>query len=242
MTNYELTLKGKYNRDERRYDESYQFFLEAALQKEPVAMKNLGMAYMYGEGVRQDYKKGFHYLSLAYELSRDISLIGPVLAIHDQVVNDSEGKLLYRFFLDYLISEGEWKVYVIKANEFSKKGAYPYEIEKKIEYLEKALCKGINVAADCIGEMYFLGEEIKCDYRKAYEYFKRYKGFESFAKPFYMGRMYESGLCVRRDLQMACHEYERIVESNIPMRGSDVFYMKAAERLRYIRKMAGGNL
>lgn len=241
MTVQELVLKGKYNRDERRYEKSYKFFLEAALEDDPIAIKNLGTAYIYEEGVCQDFEKGFHYLRRAYDLSKDASVIWHVMAIHDIVIGDRRGKQLYREFIDYLIDRKEWSAYIVKANEYAPNGAYPYSVENKIECYEKAISHGLNVGADCLGEMFFLGKEVGCDYKKAYDYFQSYQGFESFAKPYYLGRMYESGLYVVRNLDKARKEYRKIVNSNIPMRGSDVFYIKAAERLRNIeRNLRGG--
>ncbi len=65
MTSDELVVQGKYYRSAGRFNEAYKCFLEAALDNNRAAIKNLGRCYLHGEGVRQDYDKSSYYFDMA---------------------------------------------------------------------------------------------------------------------------------------------------------------------------------
>ena len=239
MTIDELVRQGKHNRDEQNYEESYECFLEAAIADDPLAIKNLGEAYLYEEGVTRDFDKAFRYLKMAYDMNGDISFIYNLMVVYDEIKEDRNACEMYMDLLDYLIDHGEWSMLIVKAGEYSEDGICGEDTAKKIELYEKAVKHGLYIGAECLGEMYFLGEEVERDYEKAYQYFTGHDGFESFAKPFYLGIMYEKGMFVERDIKRALQEYKSIVNSNTPMKSGDTYYIKAGKRLRDIVKICG---
>lgn len=237
MTADEYLITGKYLRNEERLEEAYRYILEAALAGQPDAIKQVGAFYLHGAGVRQEFRKAFHYLQMSYDLLGDTSILHHMIAEHENIVNDSEARQLYAAFLDHLIEKREWEALIIKGEEYSPGGIYPADTGEKIRCFEQAISHGVNVGAELLGEMYFLGTEVEQDYEKAYKYFTAREGFTSFAKPYYLGRMYEEGLFVERDLGAAAAEYEKIVNASFLGRSADLFYGKAGERLARLRKM-----
>ena len=65
MTMAELVSRGKIYRNAGRFNDAYKCFLEAALNNDRDAIKNLGRCYLHGEGVRQDPEKASYYFELA---------------------------------------------------------------------------------------------------------------------------------------------------------------------------------
>ena len=65
MTSAELVSRGKIYRNAGRFNEAYKCFLEAALDNDRDAIKNLGRCYLHGEGVGQDPEKASYYFELA---------------------------------------------------------------------------------------------------------------------------------------------------------------------------------
>ncbi len=239
MDSKHMVELGKCRVDERRYEEAYPYFLEGALAEYPEAIKQLAQLYLYGDGVNQDFKKAFHYFRVYYDLSGKLDFMWPVISTREDIICNSVGRTEYSYILDYLTSKGEWTIYIIKADEYSKGGIYPRNPEKKLECLETALMKGGRFAAEAIGQMYYLGDEIPQDYLKAYEYFTMYEGEESFVKPYYLGEMYLNGICVEQNIEKARQFYEEIIDSDVPMKSMDDFYYKAAERLQELRNIDG---
>ncbi len=234
-----LVELGKCRVDECRFEEAYPYFLEGSLADDSEAIKQLAQLYLYGDGVKQDYKKAFHYFRIYYDLSEELGCIWPIMSVREDVISSSVGRNEYSNLLDYLISKEEWPIYIIKADEYSKDGIYPQNPEKKLECLNTALINGIRFAAEAIGQMYCLGDEISRDYQKAYDYFTMYEGDESFVKPYFLGEMYLNGDFVEQDIEKAKQLFEKIVDSDVPMKSMDDFYYMAAERLQELRNLDG---
>lgn len=239
MNSKDMVKLGKCRVDEGRYEQAYPYFLEASLADDSEAVKQLSQLYLYGDGVKQDFKKAFHYFKIYYDLCEEPGYMWPILNMRDEIISSQVGRKEYSSMLDYLISKGEWTVYITKADEYSKGGIYPQNSKKKLECLQTALINGIKFAAEALGQMYYVGDEIPQDYQKAYDYFTMYDGDESFAKPYYLGEMYLNGYFVEKDIEKARQFYEKIVRSDVPMKSMDDFYYKASERLQEIRNLDG---
>ena len=76
-----------------------------------------------------------------------------------------------------------------------------------IKYYQAAADQGIAFGNDCLGEIYFeVGE-----YDKAHEYLLKMEGSNPCGF-YYMGRLYDEGLGVERDLEKAIYNYKKAVE------------------------------
>lgn len=237
MHNRDLMVRAKCCRDDRVYDKAYELFSEAALSNNPIAIKNIGIMYLYGEGVEEKYEKAFRYFKRSYDISKDIHLIRHVMVAHEDIVASDKGGSLYRDFIEYLLKQQEWELLILKAEELAKGVIYPKDIFGMLSCYEEAIKHGVLLGAECLGEIYFLGEYVETDYEMAYKYFSSFSGNMSFAKPYYLGRMYEEGLFLKKDVNKALDEYKKITCSSIPMKSCDTFYLKAEKR---VRSLCGG--
>ncbi len=102
-------------------------------------------------------------------------------------------------------------------------------------WYKKALDSGVNYANACIGELYYLGEGVDKDCKKAFELFKK---VEDQSLPYYyLGLMYESGDYVQQDLVKAAEYYSKIVNDMPILRDcGDYFYGLAIQRLDKLEK------
>ena len=242
MNSRELIELGRDHLEEYEVEEAYRCFLEAALMDDPEAIIELGIAYLYGRGVNEDFKKAFHYFKTAYTLKRDLSMMWDISEVRDDLILTEEGRNAYMDFIEFLLENEEWEMYIYMADEYSDGGIFPENTEKKIEYLNKAIEHGIDMGFDCLGEMYFLGEKVEQDYKRAYEYFMSYEGNASFAKPYYLGEMYRRGLYPKKDADKAKQLYLSITESDNPAKYYDKYYEPAAEHLKLIRRHANAKM
>lgn len=234
MTIQEIVDRGKMYRDEGMYDQAYRYFLEGAIANDPESIENLGLLYLYGEGVDQDDEKAFHYYRMYYDMTGEKDMFMNLAERRVELFERESGRRLYRELLEYMLEQKEWEIYIFIGHEYTYGIVYPKDVKKAIECYKLAISHGISVGYECLGEMYYLGEDVKQDYKKAYEYFQSCEGFLSFMKPFYLGEMYRLGLYVKKDLKKAEEQYRTIVDSRIIMKTADRLYEPAVAGLRSI--------
>ena len=116
------------------------------------------------------------------------------------------------------------------------KPSKPRNPETAMWWYEKALEGGVDYANACIGELYYLGEGVEKDYKKAFEHFKKVK--DQGLPYYYLGLMYESGNYVGKDLVKAREYYSKIVDE-MPILGDygDYYYSLARQRLDELEKI-----
>ena len=86
-----------------------------------------------------------------------------------------------------------------------------YALAKK--WYEIAIEKGCDYGYVCLGEMYYLGEGVEQDYKKAYELFVRSDSCEPMTM-YYLGRMHEFGEYVPKDIEKAREYYEIAIKDD----------------------------
>ncbi len=232
MNEKKLVEIGNLRKNEFEYEEAYAYYLEAAIGEcDPDAIENLGELYLYGSGVRTDYKKAFHYFRLYFDLTGKTNMFWPISEIRDEGLADPVWKEQYAELIEYTISNKAWEIYIVLADEYSYGGVYPKSIKKKIDCYEKAKKHGINMGSECLAEMYYLGTEIDRDYKKTYELLTDHEEPASFIKPYYLGLMYKNGFYVEKDPDLAMKYFEEIVYSRYIMKECDRYYEYAVKEL-----------
>jgi len=110
-------------------------------------------------------------------------------------------------------------------------------LEMAMWWYQKALDAGLNYVNACIGELYYLGEGVDKDCKRAFELFKK---VEDQSLPYYyLGLMYESGDYVQKDLVKAAEYYSKIVNDMPILRDcGDFYYCLAVQRLDKLEKTA----
>lgn len=139
MNAEKLVRIGNMRKNEFEYEEAYAYYLEAAIGEcDPDAIENLGELYLYGSGVRTDYKKAFHYFRLYFDLTGKTNMFWPISEIRDEAVSDPVWKEQYAELIDYTIHNKAWEMYIVLALEYSCGEVYPKSIKKKIDCYKKA--------------------------------------------------------------------------------------------------------
>ncbi len=232
---------GDMYRSEGKYEEAYKYYLESAMgERNLQAMLRLADMYMDGLYLRADYKKAFHYFTLAYDLGMEPIEMAMVLFMQSfKIKEDEVGSEEFRKFLLHIYDEETGYINVWMAQEYVD-GVFGTDIEKYIEYCEKAGKAGASVGYDMLGELYFEGKHVKRDYEKAFKYFTMDEEDTSDTRLFYLGEMYRRGLYVKKDKEKAGEYNKRLFE--IIMKAGDyektdmMFYEKARVQLKKLEE------
>ena len=145
-------------------------------------------------------------------------------------VNEDLDKAAHYFELAYERGYDlpKWLYVFIGSNYMTGGEGFGKNVDSAMKWYQMAIDSGIDYAWACMGEIYFMGDGVEPDYKKAYEYFKR-SGEDASLPLYYLGQMYESGLYVNKDVEKAKSYYRRIIESS--KKHEDLHYLLALEHL-----------
>ena len=87
------------------------------------------------------------------------------------------------------------------------------DMQKAIQWYERALAKGQNDARAHLGVLYFEGSGVKRDLKRAVSLIQPAAEKGNPTAQYYLGHMYESGEGLRRDLDQAIHWYKKAAAS-----------------------------
>ena len=155
---------------------------------------------------------------------------------------ETEGHDVDRLYYDTLCdlaAENEAAAYIMLGDAVLHGTGCEQNAEEAIRWYEKAAENGHRFGNECIGEMYYFGEYVTRDYKKAYEYYTKDEGRKSFCTLYHLAEMYRQGLYVKKDLAMAYKYYSEIVYDGEEKRITiDDYYWRACYRLSrlYVNK------
>lgn len=228
----ELVVQAQAYAQKEQYREAYPLFLEAAMAGDAEATLQLGVLYLHGRGVPRNYEKAFHFFRAYYEWKQKLEPLAYIQFCDDIVVHGNrKGVAQYRAFLEYLIAQEEWQIYVVLSDEYDRGVVYPRDENEAIWCLRQALSHGVEAAADFLGEKYYLGQCVEQDYHKAYEFFTMFEEEETLTKPYYLALMYRDGIVVPQDAEKAKDYLTRIVDMDFPYKEMDQYYEMAIKLL-----------
>ena len=145
--------------------------------------------------------------------------------------NYDVNRLYYDTLCD-LAADNEAAAYIMLGDAVLHGTGCDQNAEEAIRWYEKAAENGQRFGNECIGEMYYFGEYVTQDYKKAYEYYTKDEGRKSFCTLYHLAEMYRQGLYVKKDLAMACRYYSEIVYDGKDKRITiDDYYWRACYRL-----------
>jgi TPR repeat protein len=172
---------------------TYRCYLENAMTAvDGEALFELGVMYLYGYYVDQDFDKAGHYFKLAYDVGH--KLPGSAYIMIAGCKEEQEAKTE----------------------------------EAQLKWFRLATENGCEYGYECIGELYMN----KGDYRKAHEYFIKPEKKESLAL-YNLGRIYDEGLGVEKDREIAIEYYKRtLIECREVRDYGDISYEQAENRLK----------
>lgn len=188
--------------------------------------------------------------SIDYHQTVEAAKNGDISAMWDLVnyiaVNQAEDESgeqdidrLYYDTLCDLAAEKEAAAYIMLGDAVLHGTGCKQNAEEAIRWYEKAAENGHRFGNECIGEMYYFGEYVTQDYKKAYEYYTKDEGRKSFCTLYHLAEMYRQGLYVKKDLATAYRYYSEIVYDGEEKRITiDDYYWRACYRLSrlYVNK------
>ena len=153
---------------------------------------------------------------------------------------DGEIRGRYLAYLETLAGGGDPEACIRLGDACLNGTAGPQDPGEAVLWYEKAAELGNGAGYERIGRLYYEGKAVPADYRKAFEFFARNKGQESFETLYALGEMYQQGLYVSRDLEKACRYYRRIVYADIGFPELDAYYARACRRLAEAMRTGDG--
>jgi TPR repeat protein len=181
----------------------------------PTALQNLGSAYLYGKGVKQDYKKALDYLRQA--------------ASSGSADADVDLGYMYEFGLGTPIDRNAAFRYYLRAAERNVPAALNHvggsyllgigtskNIGRAIEYLTKAANAGFPYAWDRLGNIYEYGNGVPTNYVAAVGDFRRGSAAGNADSEADLGYMYAAGNGVPRDYGAAMIWFQKAAAQGNP--------------------------
>ena len=179
-----------------------------------------------------------NYFDPSFDLLQEIQKAdaGDIDAIHgmlgykpDEGDDEPDLQELRLKYINMLTEKEDPVGLIILADQF-RKGTYgKKEPLEAIKLYRKAVDAGISFGLECIGHLYYLGEGVEKDYKKAFEYMTKESKQKAPETNFYLGEMYRDGLYCEQDDNKAIAMYIQIITGENTW--MDMFYPLAAFRL-----------
>ena len=189
-------------------EQAYELYLEAASCGHPKAFERLGDMYFFGMYVRQDHKKSMAYYDILAQKG-NLSAMSEVVDLMAMTEDDS-GVCDPEKYMRYLnaLSDFGNGIYKISLGLEYVRGLYvERDIEKAIELFETAVKLGKTFGYSCIADLYFDGEHVPQDYKKAKQYYEK-DGPEELAPLYRLAIIYDEGLETEKNPKKALELYK----------------------------------
>ena len=179
--------------------------LEKAKTMTPEEQCELGIKFMFGEGVKVDKKLALKL----FEMSADGGYVGAIhnLGMWYLVHSDKE------IATDYFIKAAE---YGNTHSMYQLSGIYydsePRDYVRAFKYCSQASELGHVKAKLNLGSMYLRGQGVEQNYQKALECYQEASNLGNAKAKFCLGVMYENGYAVEQDLSQALRFYVEAYE------------------------------
>ena len=162
-----------------------------------------------------------------------MSALVSLLAAEGYLSDPADLDILERYIacLETLAENGDSDACIMLGDAFKDGTGVRQDPQEAIQWYEKAVERGEPFGNECIGMMYYAGDGIPKDYKKAFSYFTGNEGRKSFCTLYALGEMYRCGLYVGQDERKACACYLKIVNSDEPYTALDDYYWRACYRL-----------
>ncbi len=189
-------------------EQAYELYLEAASCGHPKAFERLGDMYFFGMYVRQDHKKSMAYYDILAQKG-NLSAMSEVVDLMAMTEDDS-GVCDPEKYMRYLnaLSDSGNGIYKISLGLEYVRGLYvERDIEKAIELFETAVKLGKTFGYSCIADLYFDGEHVPQDYKKAKQYYEK-DGPEELTPLYRLAIIYDEGLETEKNPKKALELYK----------------------------------
>jgi TPR repeat protein len=202
-----LYSQGRYGL-EKSTDKAFQWYMRSAVQGNPSALYNMGLAYRFGRGVSADMDAAVDYFQQSYDAGFDLAgcRIGDIYSEEPELLDYHLASAAYQAVLD----DPESAV-LAKANCGYSLGFIELRhygnVNNAIELLQQAGARGEHNAFFELGLIYNDSDGIEKDTAKAIDYYQRAVAMGNYRAAANLGYMYEIGEGVDVDLQKAISYY-----------------------------------
>ena len=189
-------------------EQAYELYLEAASCGHPKAFERLGDMYFFGMYVRQDHKKSMAYYDILAQKG-NLSAMSEVVDLMAMTEDDSGvcDPEKYMRYLNALSDSGNGNYKISLGLEYVRGLYVERDIEKAIELFETAVKLGKTFGYSCIADLYFDGEHVPQDYKKAKQYYEK-DGPEELAPLYRLAIIYDEGLETEKNPKKALELYK----------------------------------
>lgn len=193
-------------------DANTQEIIESAEKGDTVAQYNLGVLYMNGDGVPQDYEKATQWLTLAAEK------------------NDVEAQynlgFIYGEYLKNIKKSIYWYEKAVAQNlphaQNDLANLYRYgKIDDKVDYqraillYKKAVDQGYAPAQVNLANMYLNGYGLEVDLKKAFKLYELAALQDYPSGQYFLGGAYAEGVGVEKNEELAFHWFKLAAEQGV---------------------------
>lgn len=203
-----LMAEGDRYYGEKNYTKALDLYRQVAAKGNVTAMKYIGYAYLYGEGVEKDYAQAFKWYSQGADRG-DAGCqlkMGYIYLEGLGVQKDyTEAVKWYRLAAD----QGRPSAQNEMGNMYYNGQGVSQDYMQAFEWYSKAAGQGDYYAQTNLGVMYGNGVGVSQDYTKAFEWFSKAANQGFAPAQNFLGVIYENGIGVRQDYSQAFEWYTK---------------------------------
>lgn len=175
----------------------------------PQALRELGMMYLNGAGVRQNYNKAHRLIERAAELGSGVakSDLAGIHFLGEGVKQDDE----QAFYWAQQSTQVSVSAYIVGVVHLEGR-VVQQDYKQAFYWLKKAAELGHEDAFDVVGDMYRVGQGVKQDYEQAFYWLKKAAERGKALPARIVGILYLRGVGVKQDFDKALYWLNKAIE------------------------------
>ncbi len=176
------------------------------------AQVQLGHAYQYGKGVKQDYQKALFWYEKAAKQG-EAEAQRPLGAMYEMGLGAAQDFGKAAFWYEKAAQQGLARAQVNLGILYEKGQGVEKDYQKALSWYQKAAERGYGRGANHLGMLYEKGFGVKKDIFQARQLYKQGAMAKYSKAMLNLGRIYEQGLEGEKNLEEAAYWYQRAVKS-----------------------------
>ena len=191
----------------RQYEEAFEMMKKSASQGYEDAMINLGVMYKFGHGTPRNTGMALQYLKPIADKNIPYAAFHVAEIYHE--ANDMEKAIQY-----YSIASVENPVAQYRLGVFNLKGdTLPQNIERALDYFNRAAAQNFAEAQGALGEIYQTNEYALGNGKQAEYWFEQAINNGLWQVYHNLGNMYMNGEVIGKDVNKAIYYYKKAAEN-----------------------------
>ena len=179
-----------------------------AKQGDAEAQSSLGYKYSKGEGVPQDYKKAFHWYTLAASQNDILAQVNLGFMYAEGQGVEQDYKKAFEWYTK-AANQGEATAQYCLGLLYDEGHGVAQDYSQALKWYTKATDQEEPYAQYNVGNMYYEGRGVEKNYQQAFNWFIKAAEQGYATAEFATGNMYANGEGVEKDYQKAIYWYEK---------------------------------